>query len=134
MKRARVLCFALLLIFYCAVNAFALSPTVEEISPNSIHCGICEGAEAQNYGRSIPGKLGRGIVNIGLGWTNLFAQPIHAGHSGGNVLTGIGTGFWYTIVRTVQGVVEVGLFWIPSGPGGEALKHCALGDLGVTGR
>lgn len=134
MKGTRILFFLLCLVSFYAVSAFALSPTVEEISPNSLHCGICEAAESQNFGASAPGKIGRGLVNTGLGWTNLFAQPVHAGKSGENVFTGIGKGFGYTVIRTVQGVVEIGLFWLPQGPGGEPLKHCALGDMGITQR
>ncbi|MBI2120110.1 MAG: hypothetical protein HYT94_00620 [Parcubacteria group bacterium] len=114
-------------------GALAVAQTDEEISPDSLRCGVCEGAESQSFGKSAPGKLGRGVVNILLGWTNLFAQPVQSGQSGGNVLTGIGKGFGYTVMRTVQGVAELGLFWLPPAHG-EPLKHCALGDLGATGR
>lgn len=134
MKKALVLFLVLLFISFGFGVTQAVAAVDEEISPSSLHCGVCEAAEAQNFGKSAPGKIGRGLVNAGLGWTNLFAQPIHAGKSGGNVLTGIGKGLGYTVIRTVQGVVELGLFWLPSGPGGEVLKRCALGDLGVTGR
>ncbi len=134
MKKSLVLFLALTLISLGPGIAGAAVPVGEEISPSSLHCGVCEAAEAQNFGKSAPGKIGRGLVNVCLGWTNLFAQPIHAGKSGGNVLTGIGKGLGYTVVRTVQGVVEVALFWLPQGPGGEPLKHCALGDMGVTQR
>ena len=134
MKKSLVLFLALLLISLGPGVAGASAPAGEEINPSSLHCGVCEAAEAQNFGKSAPGKIGRGLVNAGLGWTNLFAQPVHAGKSGGNVLTGIGKGFGYTIIRTVQGVAELGLFWLPSGPGGEVLKHCVLGDLGITQR
>ena len=134
MRKVQSLFLALLLIFCSARTVNAAGPISEEISPDSVHCGVCEGAESQSYAKSAPGKIGRGLVNVGLGWMNLLAQPVNAAKSGGNVFTGIGKGLWMTVVRTVQGVVEVGLFWIPSGPGGEALKHCALGDLGVTGR
>ena len=125
--------FSVVLLLSLSVGPVIADPPNGEISESSLHCGVCEGAESQNFGKSAPGKLGRGLVNIGLGWTNLFAQPIQAGSSGGNVFTGIGKGFGYTFVRTVQGVAEIGLFWLPPAYG-ESLKHCALGDLGVTGR
>ena len=134
MKKAQVFFLILLLVLGSTGTVSAAAPVGEEINPSTLHCGVCEAAEAQNFAKSAPGKIGRGLVNIGLGWTNLIAQPVHAGKSGGNVLNGIGKGFGYTVVRTVQGVVELGLFWLPSGPGGESLKHCALGDLGVAGR
>ena len=134
MKKVWVLFLALLLISLRPGMAGAAAPVGEEINPSSLHCGVCEAAESQNFGKSAPGKIGRGLVNIGLGWTNLFAQPVHAGKSGGNVLSGIGKGLGYTVIRTVQGVVELGLFWLPAGPGGEVLNHCALGDMGITQR
>ena len=138
MRNTLILALGLLLIFFSlggtGTPMAIAGPTGEEISPASLHCGVCEGAESQNFGKSAPGKIGRGAVNILLGWTNLFTQPFHAGSNGGNVLAGIGKGFGYTVVRTVQGVVELGLFWLPPGPGGEALKYCAFGDMGITGR
>ncbi len=134
MKKSLVSFLILLLVSLRPSVAGAAAPVGEEINPSSLHCGVCEAAEAQNFGKSAPGKIGRGLVNILLGWTNLIAQPIHAGKSGGNVLTGIGKGLGYTVMRTVQGVVEFALFWLPQGPGGEPLKHCALGDMGVTQR
>ena len=134
MKKVQVFFLILLLGLGSTGVVSATAPVGEEISPTTLHCRVCEAAEAQNFAKSAPGKIGRGLVNILFGWTNLIAQPVHAGKSGGNVLSGIGKGLGYTVVRTVQGVVELGLFWLLSGPGGESLKHCALGDLGATGR
>ena len=132
MNLVRAFFLALILVLFSTGTTIA-QPPAEAEGELSLSCGVCEMAEAYNWGRSAPGKIGRGLVNIGLGWTNLFAQPIQAGSGGGSVLSGIGTGFGYTFIRTVQGVAEVGLFWLPPGPT-EAVKHCALGDLGVTGR
>ncbi|MBI4358357.1 MAG: hypothetical protein HY584_03575 [Candidatus Omnitrophica bacterium] len=132
MKRNRIFCLASIWVLLMGGWGYAQTSS-EEISETSPECGVCEVAESQDYGESAPGKIGRGLVNIGLGWTNLIAQPIQAGSSGGNVGAGFGKGLWLTLVRTVQGVAEIGLFWLPPGPE-EALKHCALGDLGVTGR
>ena len=92
MKRVWVLFLALVLMSLGPNLAGAAAPVGEEINPSSLHCGLCKAAEAQNFGKSAFGKIGRGLVNAGLGWTNLFAQPIHAGKSGGNVLSGIGKG------------------------------------------
>jgi putative exosortase-associated protein (TIGR04073 family) len=134
MKKAIVCLLALIFIFSQSDLIFAqpADPNLQ-LTETSPSCGVCEGAESQNFGKSAPGKIGRGVINILLGWTNLFAQPIQAGQSGGSVLSGIGNGFVYTFTRTVQGVVELGLFWLPPSHG-EPLTHCALGDLGVTGR
>ncbi|MBI4395271.1 MAG: hypothetical protein HY583_03630 [Candidatus Omnitrophica bacterium] len=133
MKTIRIFFLASLLAFFSTSSIHA-APAEKEIDIDSLQCAVCEEAESMSFGESAPGKIGRGLVNLGLGWTNLFAQPIQAGKSGGSILKGIGKGFSLTVVRMVQGVVELGLFWLPSGPGGESLKHCALGDMGVTGR
>ena len=134
MKNPAIFLLALILVL-SGVHFVAAQPPSSnlELSETSPHCGVCEAAESQNFAKSAPGKIGRGAVNILLGWTNLFAQPIQSGKSGGSILTGIGNGFSYTFIRTLQGVVELGLFWLPPSHG-EPLTHCALGDLGVTGR
>ncbi|GEM_PF-6621557 len=135
MKNTAVLILALILIFSTS-NIGSAQPAANsnlELSETSPHCGVCELAESPNFAKSAPGKIERGVVNILFGWTNLFAQPIQSGKSGGGIWSGIGNGFSYTVIRTVQGVVELGLFWLPPSHG-EPLTHCALGDLGITGR
>ena len=133
MKGVKVFAIGLLVIFFCGWSGVPRL-WAEEINPADVSCGICEGAESHSFSKSAPGKIGRGLVNVGLGWTNLLSQPIQAGSSGGNVFTGIGKGLWFTVLRTVEGVVEFALFWMPPGPGEDPLKHCALGDMGATGR
>ena len=136
MKKVTIVIFALILIILSGSLIFAQTPSYDpnlQLTETSPHCGICEAAESQNFAKSAPGKIERGVVNILFGWTNLFAQPIQSGQSGGNILAGIGNGFSYTLIRTIQGVVELGLFWLPPAHG-EPLNHCAFGDLGVTGR
>ena len=133
MKRCfQVLCFGLLLVLFCSATGMAQT-TGSDISPSSLQCGLCEAAESQNWAKSAPGKIGRGLVNAGLGWTNLFSQPIQAASSGDNVLGGLGRGIADLFVRTLQGVVELGLFWLPPAAE-EAVHQCALGDLKMTQR
>ena len=136
MKKIEILVFTLILLFSSSnsltAQPLSAGPNVQ-LSETSPQCGVCELAESQSFAKSTPGKIQRGVVNILLGWTNLFAQPIQSGKTGENILSGIGNGFGYTIIRTIQGVVELGLFWLPPSHG-EPLTHCALGDLGITGR
>jgi len=94
---------------------------------------LLESAEAQKWLRSAPGKFVRGMTNMGLGWMNLFSQTAHSVDEGENLFVGLGKGFGYTAGRTVQGAVEMLLFWVPSVED-EPLRHCALGDVGWTGR
>ncbi len=135
MTKPVIFILALFLIFSSSHLLMAQTPVDPnlELTETSPSCGVCEGAESQSFAKSAPGKLGRGVVNILLGWTNLFAQPIQASKSNSSMLSGIGNGFGYTLIRTIQGVVELGLFWLPPSHG-EPLTHCALGDLGITGR
>src|SRR3989338_3912652 len=97
MRKTSILVIVLFVISLWAPGAFAQSSGLE-LTETTPQCGVCEGAESPFYGKSAPGKVARGLVNIGLGWTNLFAQPVQSGQSGGNVLTGICKGFGYTVM------------------------------------
>ena len=125
LKTIRVIALTLLVVSLCTGLAF----TDEAVRA----CGICEHAESGNYAVSAPGKISRGIVNIGFGWTNLFMQPKKSVDHGENLLMGIGKGFGYTLLRTIEGVAEAGLFFLPPAFE-EPLKNCAFGDMGITGR
>lgn len=55
-------------------------------------------------------KLGFGVKNLLLGWTDLIVEPRAAAQSGGNVLTGIGVGLKEALENTLGGVVHVVTF------------------------
>ena len=59
------------------------------------------------------GKLGFGVKNLLLGWTELFVEPKDASASGGNVVAGIGTGIKNALEDTLGGVVHIVTFPIP---------------------
>ncbi len=59
------------------------------------------------------GKLGYGLTNLLLGWTEIFQEPYNAAKSGGNVVTGIGKGLWNAVGDTVGGVLHTVTFFIP---------------------
>lgn len=92
-------------------------------------CGVCNIAESRNWAVSAPGKLTRGITNIGLSWAEIFVQPFKEP----DVVSGIGKGFGYFFLRLFQGAGEVILFWLPPSPT-EPVSQCTLGDFGWTGR
>lgn len=52
-------------------------------------------------------KLGFGVKNLLLGWTDLFSEPKEACEANGNVLKGIGVGLKDTIENEVGGVVHI---------------------------
>ena len=115
------------------VSSAVLAEESLNVSQELASCGVCEHAESVKYTTSWWGKITRGFVNTGLGWTNLIAQPKKTVSEGGNLLIGIGKGFGYTGLRTIQGVAEILISWLPP-VHDEPLKNCALGDLGMTGR
>jgi len=125
--------FILSFLIASSANSVVFAEESLEVSQELASCGVCEGAESVKYGRSWWGKLERGLINTGLGWTNLVAQPKQAVSDGENLLLGIGKGFGYTGLRTIQGVVEIVISWLPP-VHDEPLKNCALGDMGITGR
>ena len=130
-KSFKIFILSLLIVSFVSSAVFAEENV--EVSQNLPACGICQHAESVKYTTSWWGKITRGLVNTGLGWTNLFAQPKKSVSDGDNLLKGIGKGFGYAGLRTIQGVVEILVFWLPP-VYDEPLKNCALGDLGITGR
>ena len=69
-----------------------------------------------------------GVINAGLGWTQLFVKPVKAvKHEGKNVVDGIFEGLAHSVYYTVLGVWDLATFWFP-GEGGKqiAAKDCVL--------
>ena len=56
------------------------------------------------------GKLGFGVKNLLLGWTDLFLEPKEASQKGENVLAGIGMGLKHAIENELGGVVHIVTF------------------------
>ena len=102
---------------------------VEEPLP----CPVCDRAEAEPYRTHWYGKLGRGLLNTALGWTELFAQPVKAHHAKETLITGIDRGVGYTFKRTIEGVGEALTCWV--GPWHATwAESCVLGVWGKTSR
>jgi hypothetical protein len=62
------------------------------------------------YGQRALHKLGFGVKNTLLGWTDLFVEPKEAADAGSNVLTGIGIGLKDALENTLGGVVHLVTF------------------------
>ena len=122
-------------IFIIACAGLTLSGAASAEVPDSktAVCTLCDAAESQPYFMQAAGKLGRGVVNALLGWTELLVQPARSHKTGENIVTGIDRGVGYTFHRTIIGPGEFFTF---------CTRHetplwtndCALGELGVTGR
>ncbi len=62
------------------------------------------------YSNRAVSKLGFGVKNLLLGWTNLFIEPKKASESGGNVFAGFGMGLKDAVENTLGGVVHIVTF------------------------
>ena len=62
------------------------------------------------YGERAVHKLGFGLKNLLLGWTDLFTEPHEASTSGGNVLHGIGVGLKDLVENELGGIVHIVTF------------------------
>ena len=62
------------------------------------------------WGKRATAKLGFGVKNLLLGWTDLFVEPKEASEGGGNVLTGIGVGVKDALENTLGGAVHIVTF------------------------
>ena len=67
MKKVWILFLVLILISIRPAMGGAAAPVGEEINPSSLHCGVCEGAEAQNFGKVPPEKLVAGLSMLSSG-------------------------------------------------------------------
>jgi len=62
------------------------------------------------YSSRAIGKLGFGIKNLLLGWTDLFIEPKEASDAGENLLKGIGIGLKDGVENTLGGAVHLVTF------------------------
>jgi len=62
------------------------------------------------YGRRAMGKLGFGLKNLFLGWTELFTEAQEGVAGGENVLSSVAKGAWYALLDELGGVVHVATF------------------------
>ena len=62
------------------------------------------------YGRRALGKLGFGIKNIVLGWTELFTESHEAVIAGDSVFYGLAKGVTYAVLDELGGIVHLATF------------------------
>ena len=74
--------------------------------------------EPENDEYTASRKFSRGLVNIGLGWTEIFYQPkylaeVESYRWPAAVFGGVARGLGFTLVRLVSGIYDVVTFPIP---------------------
>lgn len=57
-------------------------------------------------------KLGTGLTNVLLGWSEIFTEPYEAAKNDENVLVGVGKGLWNAVGDTVGGALNTVTFFI----------------------
>ena len=65
------------------------------------------------YSQQAMGKLGFGVKNTLLGWTELFTEPKEALDKGDNFFVGLGKGLKNGIEDTLGGIVHIVTFPLP---------------------
>ena len=65
------------------------------------------------YSKQAMGKLGFGLKNLLLGWTDLLMEPKEALDSGGNFFIGVGSGIKDTITNELGGALHTVTFFLP---------------------
>ncbi len=65
------------------------------------------------YSNQAVAKLGFGVKNLLLGWTDLFREPYDASQSGKNVAAGIGKGLMDTLGNELGGALHTITFPFP---------------------
>ena len=101
-------------------------------------CPVCSKAESFRYGPKLFGSLMRGLLNTGLGWTEILNQPVQAARDKEGMAAGLGRAPGRAVTRTARGVKELLTFWKAPDPTGERASQsaydCTLGSLGMTAR
>ncbi len=120
------------IVFWLSVCAFVILAGTPVYAKGT--CDLCPRAESDQYGTKAPAALGRGIVNTGFGFTEIFAQPIKESKAGGNAAVGFGKGIGQFVVRELKGAAEIATFWIPGVHQREIENSCAFGTMGLADR
>ena len=78
-------------------------------------CPICSKANnaSATYAEKAGNTLARGVLNLGLGWTELIRQPAKKARAGGNVFLGMLNGVGHSATRSARGLGEILTFWVP---------------------
>lgn len=98
-------------------RALAAAMAVALLGAGTVPRADAAGIEtADTASRNASGKFGRGIVNVATGWGELVKCPLEITQDRGRLLGftwGPLKGIAMTVVRTVAGVLETGLFFYP---------------------
>lgn len=88
-------------------------------------CQACGNLKADEPMKAWGSRLGNGLSNTLLGWTEIFFRPGKVVAAGGSPMVGFFRGLGNGLARTGGGVVQVLTFWTP-GESVVRLDDCPL--------
>lgn len=99
------------------IGALAMSPAKSEAADGMSHIHTLSltkeytaspwTTNTGSWGSVAASKLGFGVKNLLLGWTDLFIEPKETMDAGGNFFKGVGVGLKDAIENTLGGVVHI---------------------------
>lgn len=81
-----------------------------------------------NWSVRAPWRFLHGIVNLGLGWTELLVEPYKSVRfQGENIAQGVTDGFAEALYYSVAGIWDLATFWVPGQAGANiAVRDCVM--------
>src|SRR3989338_5762988 len=76
-------------------------------------CMACKNLKSGDMGSVYGARIGNGLSNALLGWSEIFFRPGKVAAEGGNPIVGFFRGIGNAITRTAGGVIEIATFWTP---------------------
>ena len=76
-------------------------------------CKICCNLKSNDMTKACCSRLGNGLANAALGWSEIFFRPGKVVAAGGNPIVGFFRGLGNAVTRTAVGAVEIATFWTP---------------------
>lgn len=80
------------------------------------HDAVVRWAASDSYVKKSVGMLGRGISNVGSGWSELIIQPYNWSKNSVVIVgqaQGVVMGATMATLRTLSGALDVATFWVP---------------------
>lgn len=85
-------------------------------SVNSYASDVWEAAQSSVYKEKAPAQLGRGLLNVGTCFVDMFVQAANGAKEAPQAFGAVGgfaKGAMCTILRASSGVIDVATFWVP---------------------
>ena len=75
-------------------------------------CALFAADDQIPYAARIPYRIGRGVTNIALGWTEIFLRPFGERNTE-SAVEAVSMGGLHALTRLSVGVIDITTFWVP---------------------